>query len=65
MLDLQTQTEQIIDIATQDQLISAGFIDAGEAEGLVQAFEDWIRSITTSMWPSRPTSISPTTGGSA
>lgn len=43
VLTLQAQTEQIIDIATQDQLLSAGFIDSGEAESLVQAFEDWIK----------------------
>jgi type I restriction enzyme R subunit len=43
LLSLQSQTEQIIDIATQDQLLSAEFIDSGQAESLVQAFEDWIK----------------------
>ena len=43
VLDLQSQTEQIIDIATQDQLISAGFANAEEAGSLIQSFEDWIK----------------------
>lgn len=43
VLLLQTQTEQIIDIASQDKLVSAGFIDSGEAKALVEGFESWIR----------------------
>jgi type I restriction enzyme, R subunit len=43
VLLLQTQTEQIIDIATQDRVISAGFIDSGEAKAIVASFEEWIR----------------------
>ncbi len=42
VLLLQTQTEQIIDIATQDRLVASAFIDAGEAEALVKGFEEWI-----------------------
>jgi len=43
VLLLQTQTEQIIDIATQDKLLSAGFVDSGEARSVVDGFETWIR----------------------
>jgi type I restriction enzyme R subunit len=43
ILLLQTQTEQIIDIATQDTLRRAEFIDSGEAKALVDGFEQWIR----------------------
>lgn len=43
VLLLQTQSEQIIDIATQDRLVSAGFIDTGEARAVVDGFEEWIR----------------------
>lgn len=43
ILDLQTQKEQVIDIISQDELLRAGFIDAGEADTLIKAFEDWIK----------------------
>jgi len=43
ILDLQAQKDQIIDIASQDELLAAGFVDAGEADTLIQAFEDWIK----------------------
>ena len=43
ILGLQTQKDQIIDIASQDALLSARFVDAGEAGALIQAFEDWIK----------------------
>lgn len=43
ILGFQAQTAQVIDIASQDELIAAGFADAGAAEALVQAFEDWIK----------------------
>jgi type I restriction enzyme R subunit len=40
---LQSQTEQVIDIATQDNLISAGFVDGADAKATVETFEEWIR----------------------
>lgn len=43
ILSLTARAAQVIDIASQDQLITAGFADAGEAKALVQAFEDWIK----------------------
>lgn len=43
ILGLQAQKDQIIDIASQDELREAGFIDVGEAEALIEAFEDWIK----------------------
>jgi type I restriction enzyme, R subunit len=43
ILGLQAQKEQVIDIASQDELLAAGFKDADEAEALIQAFEDWIK----------------------
>jgi len=43
ILVLQTLKDQIIDITSQDALLSARFVDAGEAGALIQAFEDWIK----------------------
>jgi type I restriction enzyme R subunit len=43
VLLLQTTTEQIIDIATQDKLLSAAFVDSGEAKALVDGFQEWIQ----------------------
>ncbi|HEU4393763.1 MAG TPA: type I restriction-modification enzyme R subunit C-terminal domain-containing protein [Solirubrobacterales bacterium] len=43
ILSLQSQAAQVIDIASQDELLASGFADAGAAEALVQAFEDWIK----------------------
>ena len=43
ILLLQNQAEQIIDIASQDALVSAGFIESGEAKAMVEGFEEWIR----------------------
>ncbi len=42
LLSLQSQTEQVIDIATQDRLVSAGFVD-GDARSLTETFEKWIK----------------------
>jgi type I restriction enzyme, R subunit len=36
LLDVQLQTQQIIDLATQDQVVFAGFKDAGAAQDTVQ-----------------------------
>ena len=43
LLNLQMQTEQVIDIATQDRLVSAGFVASDEAKTLVETFESWIK----------------------
>jgi len=43
LLSLQIQKEQVIDIASQDAVLSAGFADAGQAETLIKAFEGWIK----------------------
>jgi type I restriction enzyme R subunit len=43
VLLLQTQVEQIIDIASQDGLVSASFIESCEARAVVDGFEEWIR----------------------
>lgn len=43
LLAFQTQTEQVIDMATQDTLISAGFVATDEAKTLVETFEGWIK----------------------
>jgi type I restriction enzyme, R subunit len=40
---IQTQTEQIIDLASVDQVTFAGFTDRDEAEKLAEGFEDWIK----------------------
>jgi type I restriction enzyme R subunit len=42
LLELQDQSEQVIDLATQDELLFAGYIDTGEAERLTQTFREWI-----------------------
>lgn len=42
LLSLQSQTEQVIDIATQDRLVSAGWVD-DEARSLTETFEGWIK----------------------
>src|SRR5205823_3727000 len=42
LLSLQSQTEQVIDIATQDRLVSAGWVD-DEAKSLTETFEEWIK----------------------
>ena len=42
ILALQTQTEQVIDIATQDTLIGAGFVDDGAARNMVETFQEFI-----------------------
>lgn len=39
---IQTQTEQIIDLASVDQIIFAGFTDRDEAAKVVETFEEWI-----------------------
>jgi type I restriction enzyme R subunit len=39
---IQTQTEQIIDLASVDEVIFAGFTDRNEAEKVVQTFKEWI-----------------------
>jgi type I restriction enzyme R subunit len=36
------QTQQVIDLATQDQVLFAGFTDAGQAEDAVQTFEQFL-----------------------
>jgi type I restriction enzyme R subunit len=43
LLTLQTQTEQVIDIASQDKLVTAGFVATDEAKSLVEVFESWIK----------------------
>ncbi len=43
LLNLQSQTEQVIDIATQDTLVSAGFVGSDQAKSLVETFEAWIK----------------------
>ncbi len=43
ILSLQAQRNQIIDLISQDELLAARFVDAGEADTLIQAFEDWIK----------------------
>jgi type I restriction enzyme R subunit len=43
LLGLQSQTEQVIDIATQDKLVRAGFKDADDAKHVVETFEQWIK----------------------
>jgi len=43
ILSLQAEKEQVIDIASQDNLVSAGFADTGQAQALIQAFENWIK----------------------
>jgi type I restriction enzyme R subunit len=42
LLDIQVQTQQVIDLATQDQVLFAGFTDAGQAEDAVQTFEQFL-----------------------
>jgi type I restriction enzyme, R subunit len=43
LLSLQSQTEQVIDIATQDNVLSAAFVDDGAARNLITSFEEWIK----------------------
>jgi len=43
ILSFQAQKEQVIDIASQDRLMTAGFKDTDDAAALIQAFEDWIK----------------------
>ena len=42
ILDIQAQTQQLIDLATQDQVLFAGFVDAGQAQDAVQTFEAFL-----------------------
>lgn len=42
LLELQERSEIVIDLSSQDRLISAGFVDTGEAEQIAQSFTQWI-----------------------
>ena len=42
ILDIQAQTQQLIDLATQDQVLFTGFTDFGQAEDAVQTFEQFL-----------------------
>jgi type I restriction enzyme R subunit len=43
ILDIQTQTQQLIDLATQDQVFFTGFTDFGQAEDAVETFEQFLQ----------------------
>lgn len=42
ILSLQTKSEQIIDLITQDELLEAGYVDAGQARQVVDDFQKFI-----------------------
>lgn len=42
LLDVQTQTQQLIDLASRDQVVFAGFTDFGQAESAVETFEQFL-----------------------
>lgn len=42
ILEIQVQTEQVIDLITRDQVTFAGFTDFGEAERAVETFKEFI-----------------------
>ena len=42
ILDIQSQTQQLIDLATQDRVVFTGFSDFGQAEDAVQTFEQFL-----------------------
>jgi type I restriction enzyme R subunit len=42
ILDIQAQTQQLIDLATQDEVLFTGFTDFGQAEDAVQTFEQFL-----------------------
>ncbi|MDQ3647200.1 MAG: DEAD/DEAH box helicase family protein [Actinomycetota bacterium] len=43
LLSLHAQTQQLLDIATQDAVVSAGFVNDDVARDLIQTFEGWIK----------------------
>ncbi len=56
MLSLREQSSQLIDMTTADELIFAGWTDAGQARDAVKDFEEFVkRATTTSTSRSRPT----------
>jgi type I restriction enzyme R subunit len=42
ILDAQAQADQIIDLATQDRVVFAGYVDAGAAHDAVETFEQFL-----------------------
>jgi type I restriction enzyme R subunit len=42
LLELQQQSQIVIDLSSRDRLLAARFVDTGEAEQLTQTFKEWI-----------------------